>query len=214
MQPEDASVLGRAIAPLVESNEPWAADIARDIDAAKVTLSEVRFRSAAGPWATGEALLLEGGTGDEARRVAFAPAASRLSLDYDDAARRFSDSPEGAMAATVEQMTEWIRGADEHARHAALRYLVEGERRSQVGDALRRAGISGTWLAEVGENSRYLEGWEARDVDELIYRILPPIDQIRARAGGDPALMRQPALDPGSVLPRIRDWWARTPGSA
>ena len=207
VQPEDASALGRAIAPLVESNEPLAADIARDVDAAKETLSEVRFRSAAGPWVPSEALLLEGSTGDEARRVAFAPAASRLSLDYDDAARRFFRFARGAMAATVEQMTEWIRGADEHARHAALRYLVEGERRAHVGDALRRAGISGTWLAEVGENSRYLEGWEARDVNELIYRILPPIDQIRVRAGGDPALMRQPALDPGSVLPRIRDWW-------
>lgn len=207
VQPDDASVLGRAIAPLVESNEPLAADVTRDVKAAKEILSEVRFRSAAGTWAVAGTLLLEGGAGDEARRAGFAPAASRLSPDYDDAARRFFRFARETMTATVEQMTEWIRGADERARQAALRYLVEGERRAQVGDALRRAGISGTWFAGISENSRYLEGWEAREINELIYRILPSIDEIRARAGGDSAPIPPPALDPRSVLPRIRDWW-------
>ena len=207
VQPDDASVLGRVIAPLVESNEPLAADVTRDVKAAKETLIEVRFRSAAGTWAVAGTLLLEGGAGDEARRAGFAPAASRLSPDYDAAARRFFLFARETMTATVKQMTEWIRGADERARQAALRYLVEGERRAEVGDALRRAGISGTWFAGISENSRYLEGWEAREVDELIYRILPSVDEIRARAAGDLAPIPPPALDPGSVLPRIRDWW-------
>ena len=204
---EDASALGRTIAPLEDSEEPLATEIARDIKAAKETLSAVRFQSAVGTWAAAGALLLEGGAGDEARRAAFAPAASRLSPDYDDAARRFFRFARVTMSATVDQMTEWIRGAGEPARQAALHYLIDGERRAQVGDALRGAGISDTWLAGLDQNSPYLHGWGPCEVEELIYRILPPIDQIRARTGGGPEPLLRPALDPWSVLPRIRDWW-------
>ena len=150
---------------------------------------------------------------DEGKRAAFAPARHVLAAGYQDEGLDFFLLCREKIALPVEGMVKWLRdaGTDEK-RGNGLRYLLEGEHGEKVAKRLREEGLHGTWLNDLDAQAGYFTGWEQDDVDEIIYRLLPSIEQLKSFRfeWADevfPGLEPLRKQDPKEVLQKIHTWW-------
>ncbi len=149
---------------------------------------------------------------DESLRAAFAPDRHVLHSSYTGAALDFFIVCRGEMTAKAEVMAQWVLHADtEPRRQAALTYLVKGELGEQVATILRYQGTETTWLADLRADSVFFKNLTDEEIDELLYRKLPPIDFLVRQLGDDDYYEQEttviPPVNVPATLANIHSWW-------
>jgi hypothetical protein len=176
-------------------------------------LRKLRFQTKGGTWSEPRYLLVSRASDnigdDEPLRAAFAPQHLILSDTYDEAGVAFFSVCRSKMEAPVEEMFSWVPAAsDNRARQAALRYLLDGELGDLLARRIREEAISVPWLKGLNRQHEIFHGWDEYEIDEILYRKLPSIEQLRRVGDGLwEGEKRTAKLDPTDVLPIIQKWW-------
>lgn len=118
-------------------------------------LGEVQVNGEDGSWRKPTDLVVATGEGvdlDEAMRAAFAPPECSLHPDYSGPALKFFLASRPRLDADVQTMVAWVLQAGTlEKRVAALRYLLTGELRDRLADALRHQRSDSIWLWQLSE---------------------------------------------------------------
>lgn len=215
--PETALELGGLIS-VEDLKKQGGKEIEDETKSLREYLGGLLFHSESGHWVKACELLIRSGSeqgehGEESLRAGFAPADRRLSRKYGGRAAAFFLLCRKQMKASVEDMESWVweaRGDEE--RCAALLYLRDGEKKGDLQERLRDRGLQGIWLGELDENSPYFNGWSDEERDELLFRSLLSLDDLRGSLTVPPLPTdepKPPPLDPSDVLHAIHTWWQR-----
>ncbi len=153
---------------------------------------------------------------DEAKRASFAPDNYVLSSKYQGKSLEFFLACREKISIPIEDMAKWIVNAKSTAkRERGLRYLLDGEYGEKVAEILRESEKEGTWLYDLDTDSPYFQGWDEDDISELLYRKLPPIEQLcQLHEDRDEEAFELPEeellrYEPQEVLRRIFTWWTQ-----
>lgn len=149
---------------------------------------------------------------DEPNRSAFAPPENKLDESYTSAAVDFFIVCRMELKANADTMVKWILSAtNDLKKEAALRYLISGDLGPQVTFALHKLDIEQSWLLDLSLDSFYFEGWNADDVKQLLYRMLPSIaDLEKGHIQDDYYAQHTKVIPPPDVkktLENIYSWW-------
>lgn len=178
------------------------ADRGGEIERVRESLKAAQFRDADGAWAAPTELVAAGAKGEEALRAGFAPPARVLAPGYTGTGVEFFQACRGDMQASVEILEGWVHKADtEEKRHAALRYLAQGELRQQLLLRLRLFRFNWTWLKALSRDQMLAAGLNELEQAQLAAATSPPTTP------ATPPLSQRPAAD--RVLERIASWWKK-----
>jgi len=175
-------------------------------------LKQIKFKSKSGKWISSRDLLTQQQSKeinvDEPLRAAFAPEDRVLADHYTENSIDFFIACRGRMDAPIEEMVEWVIGAREVSRQkAAIKYLLEGELGDGLSQKLRERGIIGTWLDQLSPDNPVFEGWNANDIDEVLFRKLSSLHRLRKLGTEYATIISRPIIDPSQALRKIHDWW-------
>ncbi|MBW2037364.1 MAG: hypothetical protein JRI41_07785 [Deltaproteobacteria bacterium] len=178
-------------------------------------LRKLRFQTKSGNWSEPRCLLVSRASDsigdDEPLRAAFAPQHLILSDNYDEAGVAFFSVCRSKMEAPVEEMFSWVQAAcDNQGRQAVLRYLLDGELGDLLARRIREEANLVPWLKGLDRQNEIFHGWDEYEIDEILYRKLPSIEQLRKIGDGLwKGGRRRAKLDPADVLTRIQKWWLK-----
>jgi hypothetical protein len=176
--------------------------------------AELEFKAADGRYQPAKRLLIghvpPGSHGrkqtDEACRAAFAPRYRVLSEEYGAEALSFFEICRGRLDAPVQELAGWVLAArDRLTRQAALDYLADGELGPALQEALRKRGLSGTWLADLAASNEFA----AMDIQKQgrLLGLLPLAEAERVLDSARESLAPRTVYRPDEVLRRIHEWW-------
>lgn len=213
---ETASTLGRVIhSNFMEKIRLGNTDQQKETQEISGVLRKMKFRTIANEWQTANCLLVlqktEDIREDELLRAAFAPKHLVLSENYEVNGIAFFKVCREKMEAPVGNMTSWVLEAETiSTRSAALSYLLRGELGDKLSSQLREEGLKKSWLNELKPTSEVFHEWCEKDIFEILYRKLPPIESLfelySHSSEYNPFLSTQ--KDPKYVLQKIYEWWS------
>lgn len=211
--PQTAAILGAFLNDFVKSEL-----FEKEREQIKTALKDFNFLAEDGTFRKSNELLIAGRNSlpnfDEGKRAAFAPERSVLSAEYQQDGQDFFLLCRDKIDLPVVDMAEWIRDATTIEKQGSgLRYLLNGEYGEKVAKELRKINLSLTWLAELGQNSPCFSEWEQEDIDEILYRKLRSIEELRyqfTEYSNESLTDLEKCLrgkNPKEVLEKIHTWW-------
>ncbi len=202
-----AEQLGRVITRKTLEADP----IRLEHDSLLRAAGQAAFRAQDGGWRNARDLILEAADNDDERRICgFAPEHALLDRAYADDAVAFFQVARvrsGYGFRLPRLVAEWARDAqDDGRRRAALRYVIDGEHRASLAEAMRSAHPSWLPKREGLFDHELLRDWPEEDRKRLVSELAP--DQLVLRPS--PSLPPPPPPLPGQVgqaLECIHEWW-------
>jgi hypothetical protein len=212
--PDSSTTLGR----LINHDTLKREDFSKERENIEHTLLSLSFKTREGSFHSADEILVlqkhSKANPDEARRAAFAADDHVLSSEYQGTGLDFFFACREKISIPLEIMAEWLLDAPTDLRKShGLRYLLEGEHGERLAQILRERGIEDTWLAELSPDSTCFQGWEQKDIFEILFRKLPSIDdlyRLHTEASDIPYALPVEELrnvDPKEILQRIHSWW-------
>ena len=201
-----ATRLGQVITQKAIEDEP----LRQERDEILATASQTSFRAQDGTWRPVSRLSTTHSVADETLLCGFAPEDALLHQEYRDASVEFFKVARmrSGYGPTVQRLREWIYAAhDEQRQRAALKYLVNGRRGSDLAQSLK--DDHPTWIDDVRrqvESHPLLENWTLEDRMKLIVEIDPTQLQFASPA---PYYVSPGTTDVSNVLEQCYEWWMK-----
>ena len=175
-------------------------------DGERKSLGTLKFLSKADRYQpVGKLLCAKNVEMEESRRVNFAPDEHCLSERYHDTAILFFRACRTKTEITLEDLQDWFIRASENKQQAALRYILEGEKGSDIAQHVR-VNAQGKWFANISMQHPLLNGWNERDKEEIVRRLGSSASLFPLPAFG----FEPPAIgesSPQASLAQIHHWW-------
>ena len=202
-----AEQLGRVITLKTLEADP----IRREHDSLLRVAKQAVFRAQDGTWRSARELSLEAAGKDDERRICgFAPNHALLDRAYAGDAVAFfqvARAQSGYGSRLAGTLAAWARDSqDDSRRRAALRYVIDGDHRASLAEAMRSAPPSWLPRREGLFDHELLRDWPEEDRKRLVSELAP--DQLVLRP--TPPLPPPPPPRPrqvGQALECIREWW-------
>ena len=203
-----ATRLGQVITQTAIEAEP----LRQERDEILATASQTSFRAQDRTWRPVSRLSSTHSGADETLLCGFAPDDALLHQDYQDASVEFFKVArmQSGYGSTVQHSPrEWIYAAhDERRQRAALKYLVNGRRGSDLAQSLK--DDHPTWIADVRqqfESHPLLENWTDEDRFKLILGLDPT--QLQVASPAQPSYGSFGTTDVSNVLEQCYEWWMK-----
>ena len=215
--PELAAKLGQLITPqflkTLHEGKPSERD-EREWEALGKLLGGVRVQAADGSWHKPTDLVVAEGAGvksDETQRAAFAPQECRLNPAYTDTALGFYLACRPNLETDVERMAAWVlQATGEEARVTALRYLLDGELKGRLAEALRRRSDNTNWLWQLAGFPWFGAHFTAEEQHQIRAYVLRLFDnELRQQTFPPPVHPPLPQPEPVHVwtVEELWKWW-------
>lgn len=202
-----ATRLGQVITQKAIEDEPMR----QERDEILATASQTSFRAQDGTWRPVSRLSTMHSVADETLLCGFAPDDALLHQDYRDASVEFFKvaRTQSGYGPTVQRLREWIYAAhDEQRQRAALKYLVNSRRGSDLAQFLK--DDPPTWIDDVRqqvESHPLLENWTPEDRMKLILELDPA--QLQFASPVQPYYGSPGTTDVSNVLEQCYEWWMK-----
>lgn len=175
--------------------------------------SKIRFQAESGRWVLPHDILCASSLpehADERMRFDLAPLSNRLHASFSQDAIGFFIRCRGRMQATAETLARWMVDCGEVVRkRASLRYIAEGQLRSEVAALIRKQTNKG-WLVEISPRHPLVLEFEETQRREICRALASESTLEEAWSISTiPVVMPTPAMLGADAIRAIHAWWVR-----
>ena len=146
-------------------------------------------------------LCATGAEKEEKLRAAFAPDEYLLSADYSDTGIKFFRQCRSRTDLST-YLKKWIINARGSKQEAALRYIVEGDKGTELGQSLRK-NLYGTWLEDFSPEHRSISNWDEQDKEQICRLLMPELPMSKQPTSANETRHKYSE----TTLEQIYNWW-------